>query len=364
MGEDVDGRPTEFFVHEQAIAQLSGKLNEMMKGGVSESKSACSIWKDVGKDTFERFVQFAYTGDYSIPEPENRNKDSTGRTERDATANSSNSSPSRSYGKGHRLNKSEEGDEIYTNDPDDSATLYDGEKPIFVSSFVEEKCPDLSLESSEVRRERSVGKTDRRKRSKPDIGFWKLSPDTPPVEELPSKPELLHSPVIDPETAPTKDAYPEPQPPSPMLMAGFRSLSYPFIAPRSHYDKTCEPRKQFVQGESYSKVFLCHAALYRLGDLWNVESLKALALFKLHKTLCVFQLGDDNNGDVIGLVRYVYSEPGKAPTQAIGSLRSLACQYMATHAVTLSHDDSFMDLLAEGGDFVKDFFRFEIQRKF
>jgi hypothetical protein len=26
------------------------------------------MWKEVSKETFERFVQFAYTGDYSIPD--------------------------------------------------------------------------------------------------------------------------------------------------------------------------------------------------------------------------------------------------------------------------------------------------------
>jgi hypothetical protein len=38
------------------------------------------------------------------------------------------------------------------------------------------------------------------------------------------------------------------------------------------------------------------------------------------------------------------------------------CQYMATNALVLSLDDGFMELLGEGGQFVKDFSKFEVQR--
>jgi len=64
-----DGAPTEFSVHEEAIAQLSQPLRSLLTGGMSEAQTGCVIWKHVGKGTFERFVQFAYTGDYSIPTP-------------------------------------------------------------------------------------------------------------------------------------------------------------------------------------------------------------------------------------------------------------------------------------------------------
>jgi hypothetical protein len=40
---------------------------------MAESQAGCTIWGDVSKETFERFAQFAYTGDYSIPEMEKRN---------------------------------------------------------------------------------------------------------------------------------------------------------------------------------------------------------------------------------------------------------------------------------------------------
>lgn len=46
----------------------------MVKGGLSEAQAGCTIWKDVSRETFERFVQVAYTGDYSIPNTRKRNR--------------------------------------------------------------------------------------------------------------------------------------------------------------------------------------------------------------------------------------------------------------------------------------------------
>jgi hypothetical protein len=41
----------------------------MMTGDLSESQTGRTVWKDVSKETFEQFAQFAYTGDYFITAP-------------------------------------------------------------------------------------------------------------------------------------------------------------------------------------------------------------------------------------------------------------------------------------------------------
>ena len=71
VGEAVDGRASEFSVHEDAIAQLSTPLRTLVKSS-SGAQVGNATWKDVSKETFERFVQFAYTGNYSIPATEKR----------------------------------------------------------------------------------------------------------------------------------------------------------------------------------------------------------------------------------------------------------------------------------------------------
>jgi hypothetical protein len=87
-------------------------------------------------------------------------------------------------------------------------------------------------------------------------------------------------------------------------------------------------------------------------------------LFKLHKTLCIFQLNDGNTKDIIALARYTYSKEGGGGglDKGIRGLRSLVCQYIATNAVVLSFNNGFMDLLGDSGQLVKDFFKYEVQR--
>lgn len=60
--------PTEYLACEEAIVSLSGPLYALMKGAVW-ARAACTTWKEVSKETFERSVQPAYIGDYSIPGP-------------------------------------------------------------------------------------------------------------------------------------------------------------------------------------------------------------------------------------------------------------------------------------------------------
>jgi len=134
------------------------------------------------------------------------------------------------------------------------------------------------------------------------------------------------------------------------------------LAPRDSYVDTCEPAESFEADRSYSNVFRAHASLFILGDYWLIDSLKSLALYKLHKTLCTFQLNGENTKDITNLARHAYSEEGRGFEEGIGELRSLVCQYMAIHAVELSMDAAFMHLLGEGGQFVQDFFKFELQR--
>lgn len=159
-----------------------------------------------------------------------------------------------------------------------------------------------------------------------------------------------------------RDKYPERY--SPIHSADFQSLLFRVHTPRNNYDNTCEPAEHFDPDQSYSNVFLSHASLYVLADYRLIDSLKDLALFKLHKTMCVFQLNDENVEDVIDLARYAYSEEGGGGglDEGNGDLRRLVCHYMSTKALALSLDDGFMDLLADGGQFVKDFFKFEVQR--
>jgi hypothetical protein len=68
-------------------------------------------------------------------------------------------------------------------------------------------------------------------------------------------------------------------------------------------------------------------------------------LFKLHKTLCGFELDADNAADIVDLARYAYSDEGRGLEEGVRSLRSLVCQFMAEHALVLASDAAFAELL-------------------
>jgi hypothetical protein len=358
VGEDVDAHPSEFSVHEEAVAQLSKSLYILTKGNTSEARAGRARWNDVGKETFERFVQFAYTGDYSIGKAEKRG----------AAANVEQLETKAPNGVRERIG-SPESDETPIIEANDRHI------PVFEHVDREVGPEKIDDDSGSILNYPSISSKKNRKKKRRKTVTEEARPETAP--ELEPDPADL-TPAIqvqvgeEPITEDNPEAEPEPtllseQPRSPdqqphVLVADFHTLSYPLLAPRDHYEGTCEPSTNFNKDHTYSSVLLSHASLYVLGDAQLIDSLKALALFKLHKTLCVFELDNENIGDITDLARYVYSGKDKALEEGIGSLRELICQYMAIHAVELSGDSRFMNLLAGGGQIVKDFFQFQLQR--
>jgi hypothetical protein len=139
----------------------------------------------------------------------------------------------------------------------------------------------------------------------------------------------------------------------------FYTLAYLPTSPRNNYNDTCEPSSVFDADQSYSNILLAHAALYNLGDLWHIDSLKSLARFKLYKTLCVFKLDDEHIQDIIDLARYVNTKAVIGIEQR--GMREVVSQFMSQHKLVLAASEEFMDFLGEGGQLVKDFLKVELQ---
>jgi len=365
VGGEIDGRSSEFLVHEKAISQLSSPLSALVTQHSPEIRNS-AVWNDVRKDTFERFVQFAYTGDYSIPKAEKR--DRAGKKEQEQVNGTNHLHPvddSNSNQKGHNFNGI-----------DDDHVNNSRDKPLSeVQPHVEQRRQSEAEKVDEYQETPVTGssptnKKNRKKKSKapvkpsphetyPEVvpGVVKEQSDdpgfaVPEPTESDSEPEMAS--VTKSGTRSTEELLE-------LFTTDFPALTYPLIHPRDNYSGTCEPSINFEENKSYSNIFLCHAALYVLGDIHVVTALKALALYKLHKTLSTFQLQNQNISDVTDLARYIYSKDRKSSEEA-GGLRGLVCQYMAIHAMELSRDAKFMNLLAGGGQIVKDFVRFQLRK--
>ncbi|KAI1800538.1 hypothetical protein F4811DRAFT_27165 [Daldinia bambusicola] len=59
----------EFFMHAGLVARMSKPLFALVNGEWKEAKESFTEWPEVDEGTFARFCEFAYTGDYKVPEP-------------------------------------------------------------------------------------------------------------------------------------------------------------------------------------------------------------------------------------------------------------------------------------------------------
>lgn len=54
-------------IHTVLVAEQSPALESLVNGSMQEATSGAVIWEDVEEDTFGRFAQFVYAGDYDTP---------------------------------------------------------------------------------------------------------------------------------------------------------------------------------------------------------------------------------------------------------------------------------------------------------
>ncbi|EPE27939.1 hypothetical protein GLAREA_04730 [Glarea lozoyensis ATCC 20868] len=310
VGEDVDDTPTEFMIHQAAIAQLSDPLAALLTGDMLEAQAGCTSWKDVSKETFERFAQFAYLGDYEVVEPQK------------IVAKLRNISP----------------------------------EPVVEDAFASSSTPVRGKKKKGPRiinwEEEAPAEEPQECKEVPEEEFgWGFSSTKKSKKTRKSTTSLSFDSVVEPE--PT--AYESARAPSPPPI-DFDDLTYPLLTSLTPYTPLCTPSPLFLPSHTYTTPFLSHATLYTLSSLWLIPSLQALSLSKLHTTLKTFELDSSNTPDILALARYAYSEDG------VDELRDLVCKFLVVHAVTLTADEGFMGLMREGGEFAGDMWRGEVER--
>lgn len=58
------------YIHSGLVTQLSDTLAKFVTGGMVEAQEQCAKIEDVDETTFVCFIEYAYTKEYSVPEPE------------------------------------------------------------------------------------------------------------------------------------------------------------------------------------------------------------------------------------------------------------------------------------------------------
>ena len=113
------------------------------------------------------------------------------------------------------------------------------------------------------------------------------------------------------------------------------------------------PRPNEEPNENYTPIFLSHARLYVFAHKYDIPALKTLALENLHMTLEKFTLHPERTGDIIELLRYIYGS--KEFKEGAEAMREMLRGYIGFQMDVLMKDRDFRGLMKEEGELLDDF---------
>ena len=118
--------------------------------------------------------------------------------------------------------------------------------------------------------------------------------------------------------------------------------------------------KSLIPRDEASDNLLSHAKLYVFADKYDIRSLRALCLHKLHRDLLAFRVQHDSIADVVALMKYTYEntldiDEDVAEVGDGSDLRDLVILYAACNAETLVKSKEFRNLLRDGGKIASDY---------
>lgn len=300
-----DQRP--FQAHSDIITQQSKPLDVLINGPMSEGKAGTAILEDVSEGTFERFCQFAYTGDYVTPLHEMIEISNNVGTHRSSFASA----------------------ELSQMKP----TIAVNEKAHPWDSTFDQRVPrPFEVVENDGW---GIGGLTSKKVKKKKAHLWDTG------EELPSTPQVLVSPQN--------------------IRQKLEALALLYHFDDVDSKSSCQVRENRSQTEDYTQVFVGHAQLYVFADQCDVLKLRKLALSKLHTTLSTFTLYEARRGDIVTLLRYVYNNE-HTRDRGIGSdagkiddLRELVLTCASLESKSLVQCVDFIELVGEGGEFAQDY---------
>lgn len=271
---------------------------------MSEAKERCALLGDIDDDTFVRFSQYAYTGDYIAADPEILLDSSAIATTHQALDDAS---PNR----------------VEYDGGEAPALAIDDAEPVAVNIEVESVAPEPDFVVADDPWNPSHGisySSKDKKKKKKKVGQYN------------------HMEEQEGFTPQTKKSN---------LWDAFKSKAYTTSGP------DFQPRRNRESCENYTEVFLCHARLYVFADKYDIAPLRRLSLHKLQCTLVEFTLYDERVEDIVDLMRYSYANTADC-VGYIDDLRLLVAHYAAYVVEDLAQSLGFQSLLEEAGSLARD----------
>lgn len=267
----------EFTVHNTAVSTLSKPLDRLLNGKMQEAVEGRVIWEDLDEGTFVRFIHWAYTGSYNIPEPDilldatlvgDGKSHQTGASTTEVT--SADVTQPRSL-----ATLSTSG--VQTNCPRCQCVWWQGNyKVCSCGRTFANWCAQCQLYGDNVKCPRCIG------------------------DQLKKRNVLAKQFTSDSCTTPS--------------------------------GALASPRQNKEEAEDYSQIFLAHARLYVLADKYNVPKLSKLAYQKLWSTLKDFTIYPSRANDVISMIIYTFGAFSESARD------NKMCKMLALYAACMFED--------------------------
>lgn len=328
-------------MHSGPIADLSPALHTLLfDPKFTEAESRKVNWPDVNKDTFVRLCEFAYMQDYTPP---------AFRDKIDLTNTTKDSEPVSRPGNKYDFKYDPENG--LQNAPEEIAEDIPKAEVIMESALEEEPAAEPVNNWDPVPREEIVDGWDCEPQANHE--FWDDWASWSPLQRKRKEREAMRRGI--PPRVPLETNSVRKLP----IRGGFISDSQAVFT-KLRYTSTNKshqfnPVANKGPTQDFTAVFLGHAELYVLADKYGIEPLWNLVLYKLHWTLTSFTIHETDVAAIMEFVRFTYQNTYSDVTTDM--LRNLATRYIVSILGQIGDRDEFKQLLAEGGDFVTDFWR-------
>ncbi|PIA97956.1 hypothetical protein CB0940_05372 [Cercospora beticola] len=290
---------TVFYVHSALVTEQSKGLHDLIYENDGDTVKNSIALDRVDADTFSRFVEYLYTGDYAAAKPKARvqsvESSAAENSDEEPTPASSNSGRD-----GHDESCSEHIDAgTFWGTRHECTCGFEGGKSGLEVQFGAQPAPPSF-----------------------SWGAFEPAPPAKPNKKKQKKPEDQRPPISAKAQA----------------WEAFKALTWPLAK------KEAKGPEYFARpneaGEDYSEVLLSHARLHIFACVYDIGRLQALTLRNLHKTLVAFTIFDDCAQDVGELLEYCHCP---FVNHAANKLPEMVDQYVACNMGNLMGDSLFRD---------------------
>ncbi|KAK5057882.1 hypothetical protein LTR84_011883 [Exophiala bonariae] len=322
------------YIHNALLEQHFKPLWDFRNNANREEQT--EVLSNIEEETFVRFVEFAYTGSYSVPQP----VPFLAMNGSESLKVSENREPSKDF----ELDSEEAG---IVPPPEDVSLGDMVEEPPY------EESPAAAIDSAVDQQWGTWGVKKKKKLRKqpPKFDPWQEPSTEPVLDDGPAAedaPEEFDLQQFERDSGPYREngAVKDRQNKKATLWKSFICEAKTRVLP------PWEPAVSTDDNLDFAPVLLSHAKLYAFSNQFEIESLRQLALERLRLTLARFGLVVEHINAITQLLKYAYTVGDAIISASEGGhaeLREMVIDYVICHVESLVQDQMFLDFLQEPG---------------